>query len=164
MTEFDPERFEVELHTLRPANPPQKALNRLRAELSARSAPNPLPPTNRKSGPSWLGLLRWLTPAAVAVAVAVVLLVEHGGPPKIQPQGHPLTASTRPSLKADQVEIDRQLIANFDAVARLPNGEAMRFRCQQWIDKVALRDSANGLVIERTTPRLEMVPVNFETY
>jgi hypothetical protein len=164
MTEFDPERFEADLQTLRPASPPQKALNRLRAELSARSARHSLPPTNRKSGPSWLGLLRWLAPAAAAVAVAVVLLQEHGSQPQIQPQLHPRMASTRPSLKADQVEIDRQLIANFDAVARLPTGEPMRFRCQQWIDKVALRDSADGLVIQRTTPRLEIVPVNFETY
>jgi hypothetical protein len=164
MTEFDPERFEADLHTLRPANPPQKALNRLRVELSARSARDPLPPATQKSGWYWLSLLRWLTPATVAVALAVVLRVQHGSPPQIQPQVHPLAASTRPSLKADEVEIDRQLIANFDAVARLPNGEPMRFRCQQWIDKVALRDLANGLVIERTTPRLEMVPVNFEIY
>jgi hypothetical protein len=164
MTEFDRERFEADLHTLRPANPPRKALNRLLAELSARSARHSLPPTTRKSGPGWLGRLRWLTPAAAAVAVAVVLLEKHASPPQIQPQLHPRMASTRPSLKADQVEIDRQLIANFDAIARLPGGEPMRFRCQQWIDKVSLRDSGDGLVIERTTPRIEIVPVNFETY
>jgi hypothetical protein len=164
MTEFDPERFEAELHALRPAKPPRTTLTRLTAELSARGERHPLPLANRKSGPGWLGLLRWLTPAAAAVAAAVVLLEKHASSPQIQPQLHPRMASTRPALKADQVEIDRQLIANFDAIARLPSGEPMRFRCQQWIDKVSLRDSGDGLVIERTTPRIEIVPVNFETY
>ena len=76
----------------------------------------------------------------------------------------PLASSARPLLKADKVEIDRQLVAGFDAIARLPSGEPIRFRCQQWMDKVRLRDSGAGLVIERTTPRLEIVPVRFETY
>ena len=85
--------------------------------------------------------------------------------PRNRNQGpEPIASADRPLLKADKVEIDRQLVADFDAIARLPSGEPVRFRCQQWMDKVWLRDSAAGLVIERTTPRLEIVPVRFETY
>ena len=68
-----------------------------------------------------------------------------------------------PLLKADKVEIDRQLVADFDAVGKLPSGEPVRFRCQQWMEKVWLRDTAKGVVIEQTTPRLEIVPIRFET-
>jgi hypothetical protein len=67
-------------------------------------------------------------------------------------------------LKADKVEIDRQLVADFDAITDLPGAQPMRFRCEQWVDKVRLRDTAAGLVIERTTPRVKIVPVRFDTY
>jgi hypothetical protein len=49
-------------------------------------------------------------------------------------------------------------------VAHLPNGEPVRFLCREWRDEVILRDPARGIVIERQTPRLEVVPVRFETY
>jgi len=56
------------------------------------------------------------------------------------------------------------LVATFDAVGQLPDGEPIRLRCRQWRDEVILRDSARGVVIERQSPRLEVVPVKFETY
>jgi hypothetical protein len=56
------------------------------------------------------------------------------------------------------------LVAAFDAVARLPDGQPVRFRCREWSDGVVLRDSARGIVIEQRMPRLEVVPVSFETY
>ena len=67
-------------------------------------------------------------------------------------------------LKADKLEIDRHLIARFDAIGHLPNGQPVRFRCAQWLDNVSVRDSATGLLIERTAPRLEIVPIGFEAY
>lgn len=67
-------------------------------------------------------------------------------------------------LKADSVQIDRQLVASFDAVARLPGGEPIRFRCREWVDEVVLQDKARGLVVEQRAPRLEVIPVRFETY
>jgi hypothetical protein len=74
------------------------------------------------------------------------------------------TAAADTGLKADRVEINRQLLANYDAVGRLPGGEPVRFRCAQWMDKVSVSDSAAGFRIERTIPRLEIVPIGFETY
>ena len=67
-------------------------------------------------------------------------------------------------LRADNVEIDRQLVTSFDTVTQLPNGEPVRLQCREWLDAVVLRDSARGVVIERQVPRFEVVPVRFETY
>jgi hypothetical protein len=67
-------------------------------------------------------------------------------------------------LKADDVQIDEQLVSTFDAVAPLPSGEPVRFRCRQWLDEVVLRDSKRGVEVTRRVPRVEVVPVSFETY
>jgi hypothetical protein len=91
-------------------------------------------------------------------------MLEHRIPSTKQPGPKALAFSAQPLIKADNLEIDRQLIADFDAVGQLPNGDPVRFRCQQWLDKVWLRDSVAGLVIERTVPRLEIIPVHMETY
>jgi hypothetical protein len=76
----------------------------------------------------------------------------------------PRTARVEPTLKADEVVIDRKLLASFDTVANLPDGEPVRFRCREWVDAVTLRDSGRGVEVEQRTPRLEVVPVSFETY
>jgi hypothetical protein len=109
-------------------------------------------------------LLRWLVPAAAVSAMAAALLVWQPFRPARQPQSDLAVTPDKPALKADDVEIDEQLVASFDAVARLPSGLPVRFRCRQWTDEVVLRDTARGLVIERRAPRLEVVPVSFETY
>jgi len=67
-------------------------------------------------------------------------------------------------IKADDVEIDQRLVSSFDAVAQLPSGLPVRFRCREWADEVVLRDTARGIVIEQRAPRLEVVPVSFEMY
>ena len=66
--------------------------------------------------------------------------------------------------KPDDVQIDRQLVAAYDAVAQMPDGEPVRFRCQQWMDEVVLNDAARGLRIEQRTPRFEVVAAKLETY
>jgi hypothetical protein len=223
MNEFDAEEFEAELQTLKPAKPPQEALDRVQRELAVqlkqRSQPGSIitdtvgwvtvecgrPRAQNASSSQrqrhsqgldrgrallrpraaalrlWilsnrllnklpirngLGLLRWVrwaVPVAAAVAL-VILLLAHRSPPPKQSGPRPIASSAHPLLKADNVEIDRHLIADFNAIGQLPNGDPVRFRCQQWLDKVWLRDSVAGLVIERTTPRLEIVPVRIETY
>jgi hypothetical protein len=80
-----------------------------------------------------------------------------------------LPAGRRPELastpvKADDVRIDQQLVSTFDAVALLPTGEPVRFRCREWMDEVVLRDSRRGVEVARRVPRVEVVPVRFETY
>ena len=72
--------------------------------------------------------------------------------------------AARPALAADNVEIDRTLVAAYDAVARLPGGEPVRFRLNEWADDVILRDSARSVVVEQRTPRVEVVPVGFDVY
>jgi hypothetical protein len=74
------------------------------------------------------------------------------------------TAAPGSPLKADDVQIDEQLVSTFDAVAPLPSGEPVRFRCRQWLDEVVLRDSKRGVEVTRRVPRVEVVPVSFETY
>jgi hypothetical protein len=92
------------------------------------------------------------------------LLVWWPSTPENRQQDSPPGAAAEAALKADEVEIDQQLIVAFDAVARLPGGQPIRFRCREWADEVVLTDSAHGVVIEQRTPRLEVVPVSFETY
>ena len=74
-----------------------------------------------------------------------------------------LASAVRPA-NTDEIEIGRTLVATFDAVAELPSGEPVRFRCQEWADTTVFRDRARGIAIERSTPRLEIVPISFETY
>ncbi len=164
MNDFDPSQFEAELRSLRPARPSEARLERLARELahpptaqlchSARAIPW------RERRIAWY---RWLLPAAAAVVFAG--LVVGVWPPRRNVTTPVLPAASHPvSLKADQVEIDRRLVANFEAVAHLPDGQPVRFRCERWLDRIQWRDSARGVVLEQTTPRLEIVPVAFETY
>jgi hypothetical protein len=64
----------------------------------------------------------------------------------------------------DTVQIDRELVAVYDAVARLPGGERVRFRCREWRDQIVVSDPLRGMVIEQSTPTLDVVPIRFETY
>jgi hypothetical protein len=156
-----PDSFETELSSLRPAKPSREAMDQLERNLSpALSNASSLPASApRRRGLNWI---LWLVPAAAAAAVGILLFGRWAAVSiKPLPTGESVS---QPGLRADKVEIDRQLMTNFDAIAQLPSGEPVRFRCEQWMDKVRLRDSAAGLVVERSTPRLEIRPVRFETY
>lgn len=166
MSLFDPEQFETELKRLRPAKVSEDVICRSISELAPPPS-LPRPATENRFDWNWMRLLRWLVPATAAAAVTALCLGELF---KHQPPAHPevqtrqlAATSTRP-LKADKVEIDRKLVADFDAITRLPGGEPVRFRCEQWLERVRWRDSAKGVLVEQTTPRLEMVPIRFETY
>ncbi len=156
MNSRDHDLFEAELRRLAPAPPPAELMAKLAAAIPQPSTLNPQP--------SWQLLLRWLVPAAAAAAVVGVLLVWQSSGPETRLPRKPLAALTHPPLRADNIEIDRQLVAAFDAVARLPGGQPVRFRCREWADEVVLRDPTRRLVIESRTPRLAIVPVSFETY
>jgi hypothetical protein len=164
VTDFDAEQFEAELRTLKGARPPQATLDRILTELGTQSKRKRAPAAEPAQVCLWRSVLRWVVPAACAALIALWYAAGHQHSAKPKTGIQPIASTGRPLLRADKVEIDRQLVADFDAVARLPGGEPVRFRCQQWMDKVRLRDTAAGLVIERTTPRLEIVPVRFETY
>jgi len=114
------------------------------------------------SAPFWPLLRRWLVPAtAVLVAAVVLWRVPLSRTPETGPQE---IASTVPAVKADDVQIQQELVKSFDTVAVLPSGEPVRFRCREWLDEVTLRDKRSGLMIEQRTPRVEVIPVRFETY
>lgn len=164
MSEFNPEQFEAELKRLRPAQPPAEVLNRISTEVTSRATPPSQSRPPRRLSWNWTGLLRWAVPFGALAVVCVALYLKHQVTSLAQPQTHRLASSDRSVLKADKVEIDRQWVADFDAVAKLPSGEPVRFRCEQWMDKVQWRDSRKGLAVEQTTPRLEIVPIRFETY
>ncbi len=115
-----------------------------------------------RSAVDWGLVLRWLLPGAAAAA-ALALVLRLGLPAGRLGTEVVKTAETT-ALKADDVQIDRQLVSSFETVARLPDGEPVRFRCRQWIDEVKLRDKDRGLVIEQRVPRVEVVPVSYEVY
>ena len=107
---------------------------------------------------SWLPLvLRWLAPAAAVLVVGAIVWRAN------LPAGRPPQTASAP-VRADDVQIDQQLVSTFDTVATLPSGEPVRFRCREWMDEVVLRDSRRGVEVARRVPRVEVVPVRFETY
>src|SRR5690349_4629501 len=164
MNEFDLDQFESELQRLKPAAPPRNFVSRLVNEL----APARLEPRQNSRGglpaTKWNSSLRrwflWLVPATAALVLLLPMIFSNPGskPPK------PLAVASSVSspIQADKVEIDQELLVTYDAVARLPNGAPVRFRCSEWLDDVVLRDSAQGILIQHRVPRLEIVPVGFE--
>lgn len=164
MNDFAQPSFEAELQRLRPAAPPPEfmaALERVQDTLAT-----PAPERRAPRIASWLDMCRswWLVPSAAALVIAFGIIIHYGGVFS-RPGSQPVASTaSHPALQANHVEIDRRLITAFDAVATLPNGEPIRFQCREWMDEIVLRDPARGLVIERQAPRLEVIPVRFETY
>ena len=163
MNEFGNEPLEAELQQLKPAAPPEDFMARLaNAPLATGAALmpwfSPQAGTGRVSR-----LLRWLAPATAAGALLAVVLIRQLNATADKSSGA-RPSGIEPMVRADNVEIDRQLVATFDTVAQLPDGEPVRFRCSEWLDDVVLRDSARGILIEHRMPHLEIVPVGFEVY
>ena len=164
MNEIDPELLEAELARLRPARPPEHFVADLARRLpAARGVASARPHGLARSLGSWR-LLRLLVPAGAAAGVLAILLTRNPIAPILKPADPALPVSAQAALKVDDVEIDHRLIRDFDTVARLPGGEPVRFRCREWLDAVVVRDSARNVSIERSTPRVEVVPVRFEIY
>jgi len=172
------ERLEAELQSVRPAVPPLDFMRRLKTEVPALVAERrvqvaPATPSARAEIPvepemvraseagvwsSWLPLvLRWLAPAVAVVVLGAIVWRAN------LPASRPSQTASDP-VRADDVQIDQQLVSSFDTVATLPSGEPVRFRCREWMDEVVLRDSRRGFEVARRVPRVEVVPVSFETY
>ena len=159
MNDCEHELFEAELRRLKPAEPPEELMSRLAANLPGRSQ-HPVTRVRPAQPPiMWWALLRWLAPGLMgAVAVAVMLM------PWTKPPPHAAVVNVNPAARTNNVEIDRQLVAAFDTVARMPDGEPVRVRCREWMENVILRDPAQGVEVERRTPHFEIAPVGFEIY
>ncbi len=161
MKEQDNVLFEAELRRLKPGKLPGALESHLAAALDrAKKQETNRPPLHVKP-PAWWFWMRWLAPATV-VALAFLLVMTQANRPL--PAESTATDNAGSSLKADKVKIDRKLLASFDTVASLPDGEPIRFHCREWVDAVTLRDSATGVEIVRRTPRIEVIPVSFETF
>lgn len=167
MTDQELEAMELELRRTRPARLPDDFAARLRAaepKMNVGFEPAPSAPpisiylrTLRQS-------LRWLIPATAMVLV-LTMTWKMNPPFAVQPSVSKSTmVAAPPALKANDVKIDQRLVSSFDTVARLPGGEPVRFRCENWVDQLVLTDTSRGLVVENSQPRVEVVPVGFETY
>lgn len=161
MKEQDNEMFEAELRRLKPGKLPGALESNLVAALAqAKPRKTDRPPVQVRP-PTWWLWLRWLAPATVAT-LALLLAVTQANRPL--PAKSTATVNAGSPLKADKVKIDRKLLASFDTVANLPDGEPIRFHCREWVDAVTLQDSITGLEVVRRTPRIEVIPVSFETF
>jgi hypothetical protein len=161
MNDTELNQFEASLRTTRPALPPPDFERRLVAARPL-AQPRPRQQPQDDAGFSWRQILRWLVPATALILAAGVLWLTDVRRPDSSPLSIP--AATAARLSADEVRIDHELVSAFDAIARLPEGEPVRFRYREWMDDVILRDSTRGVVIHQRTPRVEVVPLRFETY
>ena len=165
MTDREQQEFEARLRRTRPVKLPEELRSRLLAAA---------PPTKARSAPPWpaLAVLGWLRvlrlalPAAAVVLVAAVVIWHNASPSRPGPAGSRSSSGmvVAAPLKADEVKIQHDLVSSFDTLARLPGGEPVRFRCNQWLDEITFSNKAQGLVLQERTPRLEIVTVGFETY
>jgi hypothetical protein len=76
----------------------------------------------------------------------------------------PASVASVDIIKPDAVLLSQELVGNFEAVTRLPDGSSIRFRCEEWIDEVQLRDPVRGVWVEHRKPRLEVHPIGYDTY
>jgi len=167
VTDHEQEKLEAQLRQLRLGKLPEKLVERLQTAVSPSLTFSPKAPPQLSSAPSFLQILRWLIPATAAILItAVIWRGQQDSTRLVVPSdsSQKAVATTRPSLKADNVQIGKELVSSFDAVATLPGGEPVRFRCQQWMNKVVVDDEKQGLLVENRTPRFVVVPVGFETY
>lgn len=163
MRDLDPNLFEKELADMRPARPPEALMRRL-VEARPKMGRSYSFLSLRQPG-NWPLRVRWATAGAAAL-LSIFLAVALSNPKRepVPAPGRQLVKAGRSTLNADNIEIDRQLLASFDTITQMPDGEPVRLRCRQWLDSVVVRDSRRGVEIERQEPRLEVVPIAFETY
>jgi hypothetical protein len=163
VNEHELERYEAELRGAAPAPLPEHFMARLQAAKPATEPARRTPIQPAVGKPRWPGWLRWLAPVmALAVALAGWLVFQGNFTGGSSVKKQPLAAAT--GFKADNVQLDEELVSSFDVVALLPGGQPVRFRCRQWRDQLVVTDKNHGVEIQQSSPRVEVVPVRFETY
>jgi hypothetical protein len=165
VTEREQKQFEATLRKTRLVKLPEELRSRLLAAAPPKKARSATPwPALAVLG--WLRVLRLAVPTAAALIIAAVVVWRTASPSKPAPVSSKAKSGivAAAPLKADDVKIDQELVSSFDTLARLPSGEPVRFRCNQWVDEVTFSNKAQGLVLQERTPRFEIVTVGFETY
>ena len=164
MNDHNCKDFEADLQRVKPAEPPPAFMARLTAAVQTSAVASREKPI-RGTSPWWDSLLPWLRWFAPAAAAAVVALMVWRGPRSATtPEVASAPTPAGSLLKPDDVQFDRRLVGAFDALAQLPSGETVRFRCHEWTDQMTLRDAARGIEVVQNTPSFEVLPVRFETY
>ncbi|HEY3856783.1 MAG TPA: hypothetical protein VGO67_20550 [Verrucomicrobiae bacterium] len=161
MKDHELERFEADLRRLRPAKLPDQFAERLNGAKPGIEAVSRTEKVSESSRPGLWRLLWWVAPALAAVAVGLIV-VRHDMRREI-PSKKPVAAASS-ATKPDEVQLDQELVSTFDVVAKLPGGEPVRFRCRKWNDQLVVTDTNRGIEIVQNSPRMEVVPVRFETY
>lgn len=159
MMQEEQEQLEALLRQIPPAAAPPDLMAHLRAAAAE------TPPVRRRAAGRihrtfrWTGVFAGWRGLAVAVPASAMMVLAWLGL-------HPTTgqASDASGIKANAVQVNHSLVASFDTVAQLPGGEPVRFRCREWQDDVVIHDDTHGVVISKSTPRVEVLPVRFETY
>ena len=151
----DLEKFERSLKRMSPAAVPPELMARLRAARVAVPAAESAASRWNLRLAEWFAAWRGLAVVAPAATLLLLWLA-------LRPAAG--LAENTSGIKANAVQVDHSLVASFDAVAQLPGGEPVRFHCRKWQDDVVVHDDANGVFITQSTPRVEVVPVRFETY
>lgn len=161
MNEQEQERYEAELRRTPPARVPEPLMARLRAARPSADPVLGMRKCQASEMPGWRGVFRWLAPALAVAAVGLFLVKAYliSGS-RLKPKPPAIAAA----LKADDVRVDQELVSSFEVVAKLPGGQPVRFRCRQWRDQLIVTDHRLGVEIEENSPRVEVVPVRFETY
>ncbi len=165
MNDSEQDLFEQELRRLRPAAPPLDFRERLLAARRVAPTPNRVPRRPQSGFSLASRILRWLVPAtAVGVVAFLFWRPQFRSPDHGQELATQNSGDLAPAVEADHVQLEEKLLRSFDAVALLPGGEPIRFRCQEWMDELTVRDQERGVTIEQRSPRVEVIPVRFETY
>ena len=164
MNDNDP--FEEELRRLRPAAPPaafQQRLLDIAAEPRGRSRDAALP-----AAPpfAWLAALwrpraaAWIAASVFGLALAAAFLW-HRPQPAVPAVPRAATADFVP----DSITLSQEVLARYDgSIVQRPDGEVVRLICYDRVDRVILKDSRQGSIVEHREPRREIVPVHLDVY
>lgn len=163
MNEQEQERYESELRRIPPARLPEPLLARLRAAKPVAELAQPALRPPRLTRPGWWRSWRWLSPA-MGLAMGVVALVVWRANHRPASRAEQKPTAIAYGLKADDVRVDEELVSSYEVVAKLPSGEEVRFRCRKYRDQWMVTDTNRGVEIVQNNPRVEVVPVRFETY
>ncbi len=165
----DNDSFEAELRQLRPATPPAAWQERL---LRIVAAPPP-----RRRGPAapaaspfaWFaslcrpGTAAWIAAPAFGLVLAAAFLWQRP-PPSARPAA-PVNPVAGADFVPDSMTLSQEVLARYDGgIVQSPDGEVVRLVCYDRVDRVVLKDSRRGSVVERREPQREIVPVHLDVY
>jgi hypothetical protein len=161
MIQEEQDRLETAWRQIRPAAAPPELLARLHAARPVQPA-MVVPPSDAPS--LWRQIrLGWRALTLAAPTTAVLLLIWFAWAPGLTTK--PLIPGAITGNSApDNVQVGHSLVASFDTIARVPGGAPVRLRYREWQDNIVIHDRVHGMEITQTTPRIEVIPVRFETY